>query len=68
MTTSFQSTKDNQLVVWLYGLFTDVPGDFIKKPMKECTGYEITQEWLYHLGTRRSNCRNGQAFSTVFHA
>ena len=32
------------------GLFTDVPGDFIKKPMKECTGKEITEEWLYHLG------------------
>ena len=31
-------------------LFTDVPGDFIKKPMKECTGKEITEEWLYHLG------------------
>ena len=46
----FKAQKDNQLVVWLYGLFTDVPGDFIKKPMKECTGYEITQEWLYHLG------------------
>ena len=46
----FKSQPDNQLVVWVYGLFTDVDGDFIKKPMKECTGYEITQEWLYHLG------------------
>ena len=34
----------------MYGLFTDVPGDFIKKPMKDCTGKEITAEWLYHLG------------------
>ena len=34
----------------VYGLFTDVPGDYIKKPMKECTGKEITEEWLYHLG------------------
>ena len=24
--------------------------DFVKKPMKDCTGAEITQEWLYHLG------------------
>ena len=23
---------------------------YIKKPMKECTGKEITEEWLYHLG------------------
>ena len=22
----------------------------MKKPMKDCTGAEITQEWLYHLG------------------
>ncbi len=34
----------------MYSLFTDVPGDYIKKPMKECTGKEITAEWLYHLG------------------
>ena len=46
----FKEQPDDQLVVWVYGLFTNVPGDFIKKPMKECTGYEITQEWLYHLG------------------
>ena len=41
--------KDN-LVVWVYGLFTDVPGDYVKKPMRECTGTEITEEWLYHIG------------------
>ena len=27
-----------------------MPGDYIKKPMKICTGKEITAEWLYHLG------------------
>jgi oleate hydratase len=26
------------------------PGDFVKKPMQDCTGEEITQEWLYHMG------------------
>ncbi len=46
----FKEQPKDQLVVWVYGLYTDVPGDFIKKPMRECTGYEITQEWLYHLG------------------
>ena len=25
-------------------------GDYIKKPMRECTGKEICEEWLYHLG------------------
>lgn len=46
----FKEQPRDQLVVWVYGLFTDVPGDFIKKPMKECTGIEITEEWLYHMG------------------
>lgn len=46
----FRNHPDHQLVVWLYGLFTDRPGDFICKPMRDCTGYEITQEWLYHIG------------------
>jgi oleate hydratase len=36
--------------VWLYALFGDVPGNYIKKPMKECTGTEIVEEWLYHMG------------------
>lgn len=46
----FRDQPKDQLVVWVYSLFTDVPGDYIKKPMKDCTGMEITQEWLYHLG------------------
>lgn len=46
----FREQPKNQLCVWVYGLFTDRPGDFIKKPMKECTGVEITEEWLYHIG------------------
>ena len=46
----FKDQPKDQLVVWVYGLFTDVPGDYVKKPMRECTGFEITQEWLYHLG------------------
>jgi oleate hydratase len=46
----FKEQPKDQLVVWLYGLFTDIPGNYIKKPMKECTGSEIIEEWLYHLG------------------
>lgn len=46
----FKAQPKDQLVVWVYGLYTDREGDFIKKPMKDCTGCEITQEWLYHLG------------------
>lgn len=46
----FHIQPKDQLCVWVYGLFTDRLGDYIKKPMKECTGMEITEEWLYHLG------------------
>lgn len=46
----FKSQPDNKIVIWFYGLYTNVPGDYIKKPLKECTGREITMEWLYHLG------------------
>lgn len=46
----FKSQPDNQIVVWIYSLLTDVPGNYVKKPMKDCTGNEIMEEWLYHLG------------------
>lgn len=46
----FKEQDKDKVCVWVYGLFTDAQGDFIKKPMKECTGKEITEEWLYHLG------------------
>ena len=46
----FKEQKKDEVCVWVYSLFTDVAGDYIKKPMKECTGEEITAEWLYHLG------------------
>lgn len=46
----FKQQPPNQTVVWFYALFTDKPGDYLKKPMRDCTGEEITREWLYHLG------------------
>ncbi len=46
----FRDQPKNQLVGWIYGLFSDKPGNYIKKPMIECTGKEICMEWLYHLG------------------
>lgn len=36
--------------MWVYALFPDKLGDFVKKPMQACTGKEICMEWLYHLG------------------
>ena len=46
----FKKQPKDQIVVWVYGLFPEAVGDFVKKPMQECTGEEITQEWLFHLG------------------
>ena len=34
----FKEQDKDKVCVWVYSLFTDVPGDYVKKPMKECTG------------------------------
>ncbi|HEY0217273.1 MAG TPA: oleate hydratase [Cellulomonas sp.] len=46
----FKQQKPTECVVWVYSLFVDRPGDYVKKPMQDCTGEEITREWLFHLG------------------
>ncbi len=46
----FRNQPKDQLVGWIYGLFSDKPGNFVKKTMRECTGKEICMEWLYHMG------------------
>jgi oleate hydratase len=46
----FKAQPKDQIVVWVYGLFVEKLGDYVKKPMQDCTGEEITQEWLYHMG------------------
>ncbi|MDX5018630.1 oleate hydratase, partial [Streptococcus suis] len=46
----FKEQKENETIVWIYGLYSNVEGNYIKKPIEECTGREITEEWLYHLG------------------
>jgi oleate hydratase len=37
-------------VCWGYGLFPARQGDFVPKPMSECTGAEILEELCRHLG------------------
>ncbi len=39
----------DQTIFWGYGLYTDQVGDYVKKPMKDCTGKEMLTELLYHL-------------------
>ena len=46
----FRNQPDGHALVWVYGLFTDKEGDYVKKPMRDCTGEEICEEWLYHIG------------------
>jgi oleate hydratase len=44
-------------VFWGYGLFVDVPGNFVKKPMSACTGREIMTEILGHLNLEAHTAR-----------
>lgn len=46
----FRNQPKDQLVGWIYGLFSDKPGNYVKKAMRDCTGKEICMEWLYHMG------------------
>lgn len=36
-------------IFWGYGLYTDREGDYVKKPMKDCTGEEMLLEYLHQL-------------------
>ncbi|MBJ7618281.1 oleate hydratase [Weissella confusa] len=46
----FKTQKENEMVVWIYGLYSDTKGNYVDKTIVEATGEEITQELLYHLG------------------
>ncbi|MCY6371751.1 oleate hydratase [Clostridium ganghwense] len=46
----FTNQPNDVIVLWAYALFPDNEGDFIKKKMSDCTGKELLQELLYHLG------------------
>ncbi len=46
----FKAQDKNLVLVWVYGLTTNKPGNYVDKPMRECTGEEICREWLYHIG------------------
>lgn len=45
----FKDQPEGVAVWWGYGLFHDRPGDFVRKPLVECTGAEILEEVLGHL-------------------
>lgn len=47
----FREQSKNDCLIWIYGLNCwEDKGDFIDKPMYQCTGIELAAEWLYHIG------------------
>lgn len=46
----FAHQQENTYTLWGYTLFGDVPGDYVAKKMDDCTGAEILDELLGHLG------------------
>ncbi|POF63087.1 oleate hydratase [Novacetimonas maltaceti] len=63
----FKGQPKGQMVAWLYGLFSDVPGNYVKKPMQDCTGEEITREWLFHMGVPVEQIDDMAATGAVTH-
>ena len=45
----FVNQPEDVTIFWGYGLYTEALGDYVKKPMKDCTGQEILNEYLHHL-------------------
>lgn len=54
----FRSQNKDTVLIWLYALHTDTEGNYIKKAMRDCTGEEICQEWLYHIGMDESRIKD----------
>ena len=46
----FKSQDKDSILVWVYALNTTKDGNFVKKPIQDCTGKEVCEEWLYHIG------------------
>ncbi|PRR81568.1 oleate hydratase [Clostridium vincentii] len=45
----FKNQPLDTTIFWGYGLYTEKVGDYVKKPMRECTGEEMLIELLHHL-------------------
>ncbi len=46
----FIDQPDGTFVSWGYGIYPERPGNFVQKPMIECSGAEVLKEVLMHLG------------------
>lgn len=54
----FKSQDKNMVLVWVYSLNTNRPGNYVKKAMRDCTGEEVAQEWLYHIGVSEDKIKD----------
>lgn len=45
----FKNQPLDTTIFWGYGLFTDHIGDYVKKPMRNCTGEELLTELIHQL-------------------
>lgn len=45
----FRNQPMDTTIFWGYGLYPDQEGDYVKKPMKDCTGAEILKELIHQL-------------------
>lgn len=45
----FANQPEDVTIFWAYGLYPQAVGDYVKKPMKDCTGRELLTEYLHHL-------------------
>lgn len=63
----FKAQDKNTVLVWVYSLNTNRPGNYVKKAMRNCTGEEVCREWLYHLGvpTNKINALAKDACNTT---
>lgn len=57
----FRDQRPGTHTLWGYGLRADAPGDFVPKPMAACTGAQILDELLGHLGCEDIAARVRQA-------
>ena len=46
----FKAQDKDTVLIWVYALNTNKPGNYVKKAMRDCTGEEVCREWLYHIG------------------
>lgn len=63
----FKAQDKNTVLVWVYSLNTNRPGNYVKKAIRNCTGEEVCREWLYHLGvpTNKINALAKDACNTT---